>query len=399
MLWRSWLRQQGLLFQETEGVLLLPGSLPRRPVLEGRPYVAGSVESRSRDLDSAGAYVVTAPGGASAKIGFDGKLAVAPTLTLDVTANTDFAQVEADRQVVNVSRFPVFFPEQRQFFLEAASLFDLGQTGRTQLFHSRRIGLDRGGGVIPIVAGARLTGRLGHERLGLLAVRTGASDAVAEDALDLVGRVQHDVFSRGYVGAMGTWQGGPGPSGDRVAGGLDFAIPLLLHGQNLVPQGFVAVTRNAAGQPLASAWRLFLDYPNDWADDFLAISRIEAGFDPALGFVRQSGVQRATGAVSFRPRPHRWGVRRLEFKPLEFDVNWNLDGSLNNANYEVRPLGADFVNGAAFEFNLQHHDDVPSDSFEIFTGVEVPAGRYGWNRAELQFAGDYHARTHRRLGG
>jgi hypothetical protein len=384
VLWQSWLRQQGLLFQETEGVLELPFSLPSRPLLEARPYVAATASLPSHGFDSTGGYVRTATEPSVVKAGFDGKLAIAPTLTLDVTANTDFAQVEADRQVVNLSRFPLFFPEKRQFFLESASLFDLGQRERTQLFHSRTIGLDRSGNVVPIVAGARLTGRLGRERVGLLAVRTGANDVTAEDAVDLVGRVQHDVFSRGYVGAMGTWQGGPGVDGSRLGVGLDFAVPLLLHGQNLVPQGFVAVTRNAAGRPFASAWRVFLDYPNDWSDNFLAVSRIESGFDPALGFVRQAGIFRATGAARFFPRPHRWGVRKLGFKPLEFDVNWNLDGSLNNAFYEVRPLAADLENGASFEFNVQHRDDVPADSFEIFGGRQIAAGRYHWNRAELQ---------------
>ncbi len=381
VLWRAWRRQQGILFQQAEGVLEVPGPLPSRRVFEGRPYLATEFRLASREIDSSGALVVTDAAGSSVKPGFDGKIAVAPTVTLDLTANTDFAQVDADRQVVNLSRFPVFFPEQRQFFLESSAIFSLGQAGRTQLFNSRRIGLDTGGNVVPILGGARLTGRLGRERFGLLALRTGAG----ENAVDLVARIQRDAFARGYVGAMGTWQGGPGVAGDRLGGGLDFAFPLLLTGQNIIPQGFVAFTRNASGAPPATAWRFFLDYPNDWANHFIAISRIEAGFDPALGFVRQSGVQRQTAALEFFPRPHRWGVRRLNLKAIEFDISENLDGSLNNGFYEVRPLGADFESGDSFEFNLQHSDDVPADSFEIFPGRLVGAGRYGWNRAELAF--------------
>jgi hypothetical protein len=196
--------------------------------------------------------------------------------------------------------------------------------------------------------------------------------------------VQRDVFTRGYVGAMATYQGGPGPGQDRLAGGLDFQFPLLLRGQNIIPQGFIAATRTGAARA-ASAWRLFLDYPNDRANHFLAISRIETGFDPALGFVLQSGVQRQTGQLEFFPRPHHLrGVRKLDFKPLEFDVSENLDGTLNNASYEVRPLGAQFESGGSFELNLQHFDDVPAVGFEIFPGRTVSSGRYGWNRAELQ---------------
>jgi len=286
--------------------------------------------------------------------------------------------------VVNLSRFPVFFPEQRQFFLESAAIFNLGQTERTQLFHSRRIGLDSNGHVVPILGGARLTGRLGRDRVGLLAVRTGSGDVTAENVLDLVARVQHDVLSRGYIGAMATYQGGPGFAEDRVGGGLDVKLPLLVHGNNFVPEAFVAVTRNATGRPFASAWRIFFDYPNDRVDAFFAANRIESGFDPALGFVRQAGVIRTTGAFSYRPRPHRWGVRRLDFKALEFDVSQNLDGSLNNASYEVRPLAAEFESGASFEINVTHYDDVPVDSFDLFPGVDLGPGRYHWNRADVQ---------------
>ncbi|HJQ66722.1 MAG TPA: DUF5916 domain-containing protein [Gemmatimonadales bacterium] len=379
VLWTSWRRQQGLLFQEAEGTLVLPAPLGPRGIVEARPYVAASVDGRTRSFSVTGADSVLTAGDADAKAGFDAKVAVAPTLALDLTVNTDFAQVEADRQVVNLSRFPVFFPEQRQFFLESAASFQLGQSERTLLFHSRTIGLDSVGGVVPIVAGARLIGRLGHERLGLLAVRTGGR----EDAVDAVARVQHDVFSRGYVGAMGTYQGGPGLAGEALGAGVDFAVPLQLHGQNLVPQAFVAATRSPAGRPWASAWRIFLDYPNDWADNFLAISRIEQGFDPALGFVLQSGVQRQTGAIRIFPRPGRWGIRRLLVAQFAFDLSEHLNGSLDNANYTLVPIGAQMESGEEFRVELSHNDDVPPDSFEIYPGSRLAPGRYGWNRATL----------------
>ena len=379
VMWTSWRRQQGLLFQEAEGTLVLPSPLPPRTIVEARPYVAASVDGRTRSFNAAGADSILTAGSAEAKAGFDAKVAVAPTLALDLTVNTDFAQVEADRQVVNLSRFPVFFPEQRQFFLESAAIFQLGQSERTLLFHSRTIGLDSVGGVVPIIAGARLTGRLGHERLGLLAVRTGGR----EDAVDAVARVQHDVFSRGYVGAMGTYQGGPGSAGTALGAGVDVAIPLQFHGQNLVPQAFVAGTHSPAGGPWASAWRIFLDYPNDWADNFLAISRIDQGFDPALGFVIQSGVQRQTGAIRVFPRPHRWGIRRLLVAQFAFDLSEHLDGSLDNASYTLVPIGAQMESGEEFRVELSHRNDVPPDTFEIFPGTQLAPGRYGWNRATV----------------
>ncbi len=381
-LWRGWRRNQGIAYLEDEGQLLLPSPPPPRGLFEGRPYLSASAEAAERSFDEAsGADSVIRAARTEAKAGFDGKLALGSQLTLDVTANTDFAQVEADRQVVNLSRFPVFFPEKRQFFLEQSSIFAFGQNGRTQLFNSRSIGLDPTGAVVPIVAGARLTGRVGSQRVGLLASRTGGS----EDAGALVARVQHDAFTRGYVGAMGTWRGGPGVVGDALAGGLDFNFPLLLDGQNIVPAGFVAVSRDGDGRPWASAWRLFLDYPNDWSDDFIAVSRIEPGFDPALGFVRQAGVWRYTAAARFFPRPGRWGIRRLMITPLNADITTDLDGVLDNASYEIRPLGIEFESGDEVELNVQRRLDAPRDSFELFDGTIIGPGHYWWNRVEAQF--------------
>src|SRR5258707_12805381 len=106
-----------------------------------------------------GSDSILAYGEGTAKAGLDAKVAVTGAVTLDLTANTDFAQVEVDREVVNLTRFPLFFPEKRPFFLESGSLFDFGQAGRQQPFYIRRIGLAADGTSIPLVAGARLTGR------------------------------------------------------------------------------------------------------------------------------------------------------------------------------------------------------------------------------------------------
>ncbi|MBI1723788.1 MAG: carbohydrate binding family 9 domain-containing protein [Gemmatimonadetes bacterium] len=385
VLWRSWQRQRGFFYLPEEGTLEGLGELPRRRLVETRPYISSTGSLAERVYRAGGTDSVTAASAAAVALGLDAKVAVAPTLTLDLTVNTDFAQVEADRQVVNLTRFPLFFPEKRPFFLEASDIFDFGQEERVQLFHSRRIGLASGGTPIPISWGARLTGRAGPERIGLLATRT-AGD---EDALDLATRFKHDAFTRGYVGGMITAHGGPGVRGARLAGGADFEFPLLVRGQNLIPTALMAWSRDSAGAPARSAWRVFLDYPNDHADHFLAVSRIENGFDPALGFVRQDGIWRHTGALRFFPRPHRWGIRRLLFTVLQFDINTTLNGELDNSSYQVRPFGAQFEGGGEVALTLQRFEEVvppivtPGDSFEIFPGTVVLPGRYEWSRAEL----------------
>src|SRR5439155_20391014 len=121
------------------------------------------------------------------KGGVDAKLGITPTLTADFTVSTDFAQVETDQQVINLTRFPFFFPEKRQFFLESSGFLDLGTPGRLQLLYSRRIGLDTSGAPLPSVAGGRLYGRIGPGRPGVTDEHTRGADC----ANDSVVRVPH----------------------------------------------------------------------------------------------------------------------------------------------------------------------------------------------------------------
>src|SRR5436190_13621040 len=185
-LWRSYGRAQGFYRLNNEGTITALGDLHRPHDLELYPYALGrAVET---EHDSLGAQ--TTRGFLGGKGGVDAKLGLTPTLTADVTLNTDFAQVEADQQVINLTRFPFFFPEKRLFFLESSGLLDLGTPGRVQLFYSRRVGLAKGGAPVPILAGGRVYGRLGPWRVALLDAQTGRDD----DANNAVLRVQHDLF-------------------------------------------------------------------------------------------------------------------------------------------------------------------------------------------------------------
>lgn len=384
-LWQSWGRAEGLYQLLKAGELSGIGTLARAHDLELYPYLLSrAVES---EHDSVGGRLGN--GFLGAKGGLDAKLAVSATLTADLTAGTDFAQVEADQQVINLTRFPFFFPEKRQFFLESSGLFDdFGTSGRTQVFYSRRIGLDTAGNPIPIVAGERLYGRVGAWRLGVLDAQTGGN----ERANDAVARIQHDLFDRSYVGVIGALQTFSA-SRPRSSGGVDLDFPLLVHGQNLEPKFWIAGSRTpgVAGVPLA--WRLSADNPNDLFDNFVSLYRISAGFDPTLGFVRRTGIWETTGHVDFMPRPHALGIRQFDFNfPLpSWDIISNQTGSLGRTGdwqtawFEWHLFGADRDNGDHFEMNFQRLLDAPPNTFVLFRGVSVPPGRYWWSRYELQY--------------
>lgn len=384
-LWRSFGRTQGFTRLQYAGELTGFGELNRRRDVELRPYLLGRASQSSHD--SVGNQLGRA--GVDGKLGGDAKLAVSSTLTADLTVNTDFAQVEVDQQVINLSRFPTFFPEKREFFLESSGIFDFGTEQHAQLFYSRRIGLTDSGTTVPILGGARLYGKAGAWSVGAVDVRTGGEDA----ANDAVVRVKHDLFERSYVGVIAMQRSGPGVSEVERAGGIDVDLPLVVRGQNVEPKVWIAATHvpaSALGSPVA--WRLSTDFPNDLFDNFFALYRIDAGFTPMLGFVQRTGILETTGHVDFTPRPQLNGIRQLNF---EFIPTWDIiaheRGSLvhvrdwETASFDWIPFGATLQTGDQLLFHVQRLMDAPTALFPIFRSIQVLPGRYWWTRGQTEF--------------
>ena len=384
-LWRGWGRTEGIYRLIYEGELGGFNDLRRGRDLEVKPYVLG--RATATDHDALGNALRS--GEADAKAGVDAKLAISPTVTADLTVNTDFAQVEVDEQVINLTRLPTFFPEKRDFFLESSSIFDFATPTRVQPFYSRRIGLGDSGQVVPMLAGARAYGKIGPWTLGMLDVQTGKDDR----ANDLVVRVKHDILDRSYVGAIATQRiAAEGDGAERTAG-LDIDLPLVVGGLNIEPSFWImgSQTPGTTGFPLA--WRYGTDFPNDLFDNFISLYRIDVGFTPTLGFVQRTGIWETTSHIDFMPRPDLLGIRQLDllFPIPSWDIIANESGSIfrsrdwQTATFEWRPLGGDFQSGGHFEINIQRFFDAPADTFAIFPGASVPPGRYWWTRGELQY--------------
>ena len=383
-LWQSWGRSQGLSKLQNAGDLVGLGILTRARNVELKPYVL----ARAVAPEHAVGGETTASSSGSAKGGLDAKLAVSPTLTADFTVNTDFAQVEADRQAINLSRFPLFFPEKRDFFLESGSTFAFGTPSRAQLFYSRRIGVQNGRAV-PILGGARLYGKRGPWTLGVLDARTGGDDQVNAAVV----RVKRDVLDRSYLGAIATQRSGPGVVGAERGAGIDGSFPLVIGGRNVEPTFWLAGTQVPGVKGTAFAWRAVLDYPNDLFDNVVTVSRIAAGFTPALGFVRRAGYIETSGNFRYTPRPGVLGIRQLELKPIP---SWNIiadeSGSLTDprtwqtADFEWRFLGGSLQSGDGFELNLKRLMDAPVEEFDVFNDVTIAGGRYWFTRGEAQYS-------------
>jgi hypothetical protein len=384
-LWRGWGRTEGIYRLLYEGEVNGFDDLRRGRDLEIKPYALG--RATATDHDALGNPLQS--GGADGKAGVDAKLAITPTVTADLTVNTDFAQVEVDEQVINLTRLPTFFPEKRDFFLESSSIFDFATPTVVQPFYSRRIGLGDSGQVVPILAGGRVYGKVGPWALGMLDVQTGEDDR----ANDLVVRVKHDLLDRSYIGGIATQRIPVGGKGAERTAGLDVDLPLVVGGLNIEPSFWImgSQTPGISGFPIA--WRYGTDFPNDLFDNFISLYRIDAGFTPTLGFVQRTGIWETTSHIDFMPRPHVLGIRQLDllFPIPSWDIIANESGSIfrsrdwQTAWFEWRPLGGDFQSGAHFEINIQRFFDAPADTFAIFRGATVPPGRYWWTRGELQY--------------
>ena len=384
-LWQSWGRTQGienlLYTADASGFADIAGSRP----VQLRPYVLARAVAASYDASG----VRLSSGSSDGRAGLDAKLGVSRTLTADLTLNTDFAQVEADQQIINLTRFPTFFPEKREFFLESSGLFDIGTPGRAQLFYSRRIGLDSNGTPVPILGGARVYGKQGPWSIGVLDARTGG----AEDANDIAVRVGHDVFDRSTIAAMFTDRSLAGRGTTERGAGIDLDFPLVARGHNVEPHVWLMGTQTpgVSGSPLA--WRISTDYPNDLFDNFVSLYRIDAGFTPTIGFVRRTGVWETTGHIDYMPRPGVFGIRRLDLTPVP---SWDIiadrtTGDLSKtaawqtADFEWHILAGDLQSGDHFEINVQRDLDAPVTSFDIFRDVAVAPGRYWWTSANAQY--------------
>jgi len=343
-------------------------------VFEFRPYTVGGAEKQRQTAAST-----------VADIGLDFNYLVNPTVKLDFTINPDFAQVESDEMIVNLTRFSISYPEKRQFFLEAQNFFDF-PLGRARPFYSRRIGIYKGQET-PILGGARFLGKMSHTTLGVMVLQTAKTEAAKASNFSLV-RWKQDLGEQSSVGvlAIGAAQAGR----FNGTGGVDalYSTSRLFGDKNFQVGGAFAATYTSDRDTAAgSAHRLFLSYPNDLADFSLSWERAGKNFNPEVGFLGRTSYQVYSTELSINPRPKflPW-VQQLEFIPIELDYYIDdLTREMQSVYTEFRPLGVQFKSGESLEFNFQREAENLTEEFEIREGYVIDAGRYWTNRWEFQF--------------
>ena len=388
-------RGQSGVQQASVAAQLMGITAPASKNLEIKPYAITNATGQA----IAGGRIA---GDVTADVGIDVKYGVTENLTADFTYNTDFAQVEADQQQVNLTRFSLFFPEKRDFFLENQGTFVFGaisqgfgsNVGETPiLFYSRRIGLERGR-VVPITGGGRLTGRAGRYTVGLLNIQTGAETAAAARATNFsVVRLKRDILRRSSVGLIATGRKeADGGATDNAVYGLDGLFAFF---DNLSVNTYWAKSadRNAARRSQSeSSYRAQLDYAGDRYGLQLEHLLVGDGFNPGMGFVRRTDMRRSSGLARFSPRPRANTVVRKYSWTGSTGYIENTRGRLETREHEAE-FGIEFQNADRFNITYGNTYEFLPAPFRIATGVAIPVGGYtfdnvrvGFNRAQRRRA-------------
>ena len=348
--------------------------------LEFSPYAVGRYETGEDASDVLGG-----------DLGGDLRYRLTPGFSATVSYNTDFAETEVDQRVVNFTRFPLFFPEKRDFFLEDSGIYRFGPSsprkGPTLLpYFSRRIGLSDGR-IVPIRMAAKLAGRVGDYDVGVTHAMV-AGPPGQDDQHVVAARVTKQVFSQSRLGVIATG-GNPDSDLGNYVGGMDFVYRTNeLFGDKFLEAHLYALGNYAevasGGENTDYAFGGQVSYPNDRWEGSLAYTEIGRGFDPALGFVRRTGIRSGSGSIRWKHRPGGSGwYRELSFG-ADAKVTTRTSGGLDSAQVGVAPLIVEFGTTDELSLRVSHAIDRPREPFEL-GDVTVPAGEYSWTRAGLEF--------------
>ena len=378
-MWTGWDRDFLFLQVSNAGHLLGVGPARTGLKLRLKPYVLGGFDVRGGE-----------PADKRHNVGLEvAKFSLTPGLTAELTVNTDFAQTEVDQAIVNLTRFPAFFPEKREFFLERAGIFEFGLGGRRggesernlTMYYSRRIGLTDDRRQVPLRAGAKVIGRAAGLDLGLLNVQTGGL-AGGPGSNYTVFRAKRNVLTRSNFGAFLSNRQTSGDDYNRVFGGdVNFTLG------NTDLQGFLARSATAGRDGNSWAGRAKFNWYTDLYEVFVEHLYVGPEFEHDVGFVRRSDVQRSNGTFVWEPRP-KATEKLVRYFVLRAEV-------VNTTDTSFRPLTREaFLRGTIRtqsddSLRVQHLGVVDrlEAPFEISDGIVLPRGEYDYRESFVEVEG------------
>lgn len=344
------------------------------------PYALTSLERDYQNVDQTNADF-------NAEVGADIKYSITPNMTLDLTYNTDFAQVEVDDQQVNLDRFNLFFPEKRPFFLENAGLFTVGSPGEVDLFFSRRIGIGDNGLPVPIIGGARVSGKINQTNVGLLSMFT---DGIQKGTTDIaknnfsIARVNHEFKgTRSALGAafIGRYGMGEIEEDHNQTYAVDGRLGL---GKKAQISGFYAKTATPGITEGDHSYRLAYNYTWDGWRLSTAYTEVGEGFNPEVGFLQRSSFRKAEGLI-FKNIRAKESSKFLENRPhIAYRSYWDLEGFQETSWLHIDNHWV-WKNGLEVHTGVNFTTEGVSAPFKLPDDVTVPAGTYNHAEAQLVF--------------
>ena len=326
-------------------------------------------------------------------VGVDAKYSITPSLALDLTVNTDFAQVEVDEEQINLDRFSLFFPEKRPFFLENAGLFSIGSaqaTGRgseVEMFFSRRIGIGANGSTVPILGGARVSGNVGGASVGLLNMQTREVEGVTESNNFSVARVEQELKNRSAIGVMFVNREGI----NDLSTGINNTYNRLFAIDGKIGIG-------ADGEVNTYFARSFSPHlsGDEYAYDFSFSQNIGAllltgqyaylaeNFNPEVGFLGRGNFRKLQGLIFYRHRPRDNAIGMLEMRPhVSYRGYWGSADGFHETNYLHVDTHWEWRSGFEIHTGVNFRMEGVRDDFSISDGVIVPGDSYSWAEAQL----------------
>ena len=352
-------------------------AVPSQRVATVTPYVLGS-SSRS--------YATMDAFSSTGEVGLDAKYGITPSLTLDLTYNTDFAQVEVDEQRTNLTRFPLFFPEKRPFFLENAGVFAAGTPQAVDLFFTRRIGIDSVGQPVPILGGGRLTGRIGGLTVGALQMVTDEVNGVEGNSYTVL-RALRELSTRSRVGVMAVQRQrmGDGDDFNRVYG-VDGRVGI---GQAWTADAWAGLSDTPGLDGDATSWSARAAFQTrDW-NHSVRVLKVGDAFNPEVGFMSRPAGYRFDELMLMRlVRSPRWKQVRQWNPHISLRRYVGTDGFVQSSWAHVDMTEVEFNGGGRFGPDLNIYTEGLQAPFEISPGVVLQPGQYHFSLPGLDWGSD-----------
>lgn len=357
------------------------------------------------------------------EIGVDAKVNINSNLVTDLTLNTDFAQVEADQEQVNLTRYSLYFPEKREFFLEGAEIFNIGSSyhgggSRPTVFYSRRIGIDAGRQV-PLWGGVKMTGKVGKTTIGFLNMQTRKFDFISDEDEQIqvptsnfgVLRLKQDIFERSSIGLIATNK----VVEQNIRNNQVFAADARLMFTNTTSvTAFLAGSRTSDGSNSRSkSANVDFNWRTDRYEANFSYIDVEPNFNAEMGFVRRTDIRSSSAGFQFSPRPKRFpSVRKFNY---EISGNYLTDHQNHLLDKSVElSYSLNFQSSARFSLSLDRDYEFLHDVWQVRPGIEIPGGVYEGYSISSSFSSsnsrtismdvsyshsDYYSGTRKSFGG